>query len=528
MLKNILDEKKELQSLLYVRGFLITTKKVERLEEYPFYGNWKYIKIGNYYIYHHEKLGLYTYSVGNATYYLMGHAYNPFTGEIEELSILKHLSVFEEDSKEFWQYESTLTGIYVAGVIRGDTIRHWVDCTGMLISYYGIINEEFYCTSHSCLVADLCGLKEDIYVTELKNYKFYNYFGRNLPADLSPFKELKRCVPNHEYVYQIDTDEVVYKRFFPYHQFKECRNQEDYEILVHRVASIMRKSMKSISEKWPGKKAAISVTGGRDSGMTLASAKEVYDKFQYFSYISEPQEAVDAYAAHEICKELNLEHSIYDISDKDEDFSDIEIYRVLLEKNGGDIGHNNANDVRKRVYFLTHNDFELEVKSWVDEIGRARYCKRFLKKKFPKTPNSRFCTSVYKVFVHNRKLVQKTDRIFDEYIKRYVGKSTTDVMSWLTAIYWEFGWSAAEGLSMTGEHLFAYDITIPYNNRRIVELLLRAPLQYRIDDKLQEDVTTCNNKKINDTNIHIVDVDHTNKRALLERAYLETHMLIPF
>ena len=527
MLKDILDDNKEIQKQLFVRGFLITSKKPENLDSYPYYGNWECKQAGKYYICHHQKQKLHIFSCGSNTFYMLGHAYNPFSNEVNENDILQHLSTFPLYSTEFWKYESELTGIYVMGVITGNEIQHWVDCTGMLISYYGIIGGEYYCTSHSFLVAELCGLTEDPYVTELKNYRFYNYFGRNLPADLSPFKELKRCVPNHKYTYQLNASEITFNRFFPYHQLRECRNEKDYEILVQRVAKLMRKTMKLIAKKWPEKKAAISVTGGMDSGMTLASAKEVYDRFHFFSYISEPQEAVDAYAAQEICKGLKLKHKIYSIPDKDEDFNGIEIYREVLEANRGNIGRNNANDVRKRLYFLEHPYFDVEVKSWVDEIGRARYYKRFLKRKFPKRPNPRFCTSIYKVFVHNRRLVRKTDRIFEEYIHKYIGKSTTDVMQWLIALYWEFGWSAGEGLSMTCEHLFSYDITIPYNNRKIVELLLRAPLQYRIDDRLQQDVIARNNKDIEELNIHVIDVDHTEKRALLERTYLEvnTHLL---
>ena len=527
MLKDILDRRAEIRSQLYVRGFLITTKELTELESYPFYGNWKYVQFGKYFIYHHQKLKLHTYSQGDDTYYLLGHAYNPFTREVDESMILKHFASIPFDTKEFWKYEASLTGMYVAGMISGDTITHWVDCTGMLISYYGIIDDEYYCTSHSLLVAELCGLKEDPYVTELKNYKFYNYFGRNLPADLSPFEELKRCVPNHEYIYKLGAKTIDFKRFFPYHRLKECRNERDYDILVERVSRIMRDSMDIIAEKWPDKRAAISVTGGRDSGMTLASAKNSYDKFKYFSYISEPQEAVDAHAARKICKGLGLEHHIYEISDIDEDFQDIEIYRQVLEANQGNIGINNANDVRKRVFFLENRDFDIEIKSWVDEIGRARYYKRFSKRHFPKKQNPRFCSSVYKVFVHNRRLLYKTDRRFEKYLDKYVGKATTDVMSWLLALYWEFGWSAGEGLSMTSEHLFSYDITIPYNNRRIVELLLRAPLKYRIEDKLQHDVIVANNKMIEDLNIHIVDVDHTKNRALIERAYLEINTHLP-
>ena len=60
------------------------------------------------------------------------------------------------------------------------------------------------------------------------------------------------------------------------------------------------------------------MTGGTDSKLTLASANGIYDKFKYFSYISQYSESIDAEAAHKICENLNQEHKIYEISDKEQ------------------------------------------------------------------------------------------------------------------------------------------------------------------------------------------------------------------
>ena len=115
-----------------------------------------------------------------------------------------------------------------------------------------------------------------------------------------------------------------------------------------------------------------------------------------------------------------------------------------------------------------------------------------------------------------------------DYIQKYLGSETTDVLNWPNALYWECSWPAGEGLSMTSEHLFAYDIEIPYNCRCIVTLLLRAPLKYRIEDRLQFDVTRRNNRALSKLNIHIVDVKHTPMRAVMERLYLEFNSHLPF
>ena len=42
----------------------------------------------------------------------------------------------------------------------------------------------------------------------------------------------------------------------------------------------------------------------------------------------------------------------------------------------------------------------------------------------------------------------------------------------------------SNGLVITGEHRYAFDITIPYNNRRLLELMLALPVEARMDDRL--------------------------------------------
>ena len=48
MLKDLLDNRKDLQKHLFVRGFMITNDKFTVSAQFPFYGNWKQEKRGNY------------------------------------------------------------------------------------------------------------------------------------------------------------------------------------------------------------------------------------------------------------------------------------------------------------------------------------------------------------------------------------------------------------------------------------------------------------------------------------------------
>ena len=94
-------------------------------------------------------------------------------------------------------------------------------------------------------------------------------------------------------------------------------------------------------------------------------------------------------------------------------------------------------------------------------------------------------------------------------------------LEWWHLLYWEFSWSAAEGIFMTSEHKFSYDITIPYNNRILLDKMLSIPLEKHFNDNIPKDIIRYKNVEIEKANIVIKDISHTNLRALMTRTYLE-------
>lgn len=521
----LIEEHPEYKELLFCKGYLITDNLCLDSILFPFsFEHWTCKRVGKFDIWHDERLPLITVEKDNETIFLLGHAYNPFTMQIDEDEMLRHLITLS--GNDFWEYESQFTGVYMMGIISNDSITHWVDCTGMLIAYYGAVDGHYYITSHIKIVGDLLDLKEDEYITRLKNYKYFHYFGNILPGDFSIYRELKRSVPNHKYTYK--KGKISYNRFFPLHRINECRNENEYNELVEHVSIIMRNNMKVIAEKWSNKVAAISVTGGKDSKLTLASTNGQYNHYKYFSYDSSDGETFDVNAAKKICQELGLRHNTYYVSRNNEDYVTFNDYRELIAYNYGNLGYPKENETRKRCHLINNVDYAVEVKSWVDEIGRARYYKRFRKKRFPSNPNARVCTTLYKFFCTNRKLVRETDAVFYDYIAKYITKEACELMSWLDQMYWEFSWSACEGANLITEHLIISDITIPYNSRKIAELLLRPSLIKRINDSLQKDVIKLNNMKIDELNIDVLDANYSQNRAKAEHIYFELHSRVPF
>ena len=520
----------DLKDTVFCRGYLITTSKVSITEEYPFFSNWNEKKIElssrSIYFYIHNKTKSYFYEFENKKIFLIGHAYDPFEMIIDEEEILKNLALeLKKDVDSFWKKESNLTGIFCIGYVEDDKIVISTDAVGMQMVYYGYHNNNLIITSHSQIAADLFELTRDKFIDKLVASKFYHYFGTWLPGDLSPYKELKRLQPNFNIILNLKDNSTKLTRYYPLEKIIE--NDDDYTKTIKELGEIMSRNMVLISKKWNKERKAISVTGGRDSLTTMACTNGIYDKYDYFSYISKPAEKVDAYAAHQICEHLNLKHSIYDIP---QDYGDCEKLKVLeniVDCNGGYTGKRNFNEIRKRLYLLEHNYFDVEVKSWLNEIGRGWYYNKYDKKTFPKRPTPSYLRSMYKIIL-SPSLIHNTDKAFKEYINTYYSDDVFDKLSWLELIYWEFTWAGNEGISLNAEHRIAYEITIPFNNRRYLSKMMTVPINKRKIDSIPNDLIKLKNPKISETEIKVKDADHTISWTLKLRLYLEIMSRIRF
>ena len=534
-IKKLLNDKTTYRDRLYCRGFLITNDKLTNLSEYPFYNNWNEFSVntdcGSYFIYTQKYVNLYTFEDTQRILFIIGHTYNPFSMKYDEEVILKDLSTALNESEEkFWDVESELTGVFCLGYINktDGSVTVSTDCAGMQMIYYGIINGKIYFTSHSKLVADFYNLEQTDYIKRLIKNKFWHFWGTWLPGDLSPYKELTRLIPNCKSVYKKSENKIYVERYFPRYKIKETETEEEYQNTIKELARIMSNNMTLIAKKWADKKVSISVTGGRDSMTTLACTNGNYDKYSYFSYISNDEERVDAYAAKDILNALGLEHELFTIPEEWDGYKDINVFKKIMECNAGCIGANNQNDLKKRLYFCTNPPCDVEVKSWVNEIGRGRCYDRFNIKKFPDKVSPSYWRTLHKAYIYDFKLMKDTDRVFKEYLDKYYSNDEFEKLFWVVFYHWEFSWAGGEGVFLTSEQRVPYEITIPFNNRKYLNLMLTVPLEKRKVDSIPKDLIAYKNHKITDTQICVKDVSHTNFRAFIERIHLEIYSRIKF
>ena len=522
-IQSILEQNDDLRCFLFIRGFLLTNNKLSE-EGYPFYNAWNCQKHGEYYFWTHSKTGIFTVDYEGKTFFLFGHAYNPFTMEIDERIIL-HRIAEHYGQPDYYDYIDEITGVFAYGVIAPDRIEYIADPSGMQSLCAGTVNGNFYLTSHPQLVADLCGLEMDPFVKRLVDYKWYRrVMGGYLPTDLTPFAELKRVVPDHAYTYRFDTKKQTHVRFWPLKELKECSDEEDYQETIEAAAEILKRNMELVLKKW--KNPWLSLTGGIDSNTAFASANGHYDQLHTFSYVSAKKETIDCAASRTISEHFNVSWQAYNVPDNPNELDRYEEKAAIIEHNDGYIALTPANEVRKRVVLQAECPADAEIKSWTSETIRAYWYKHYGRKKMPKLSGKLF-RNLYKIFLLNRSLAHELDKRFDKYIDEFEYRKIPAQYPPADMHYNEVTWGSWGGLNIS-EMKYCYDHVIIYNNRRFLDLLFKVPLEKRISDQHHLDMKKYLNPELYDMGIRVVNMHETKFRACMLNIIFTLNMILPF
>lgn len=511
---------------LYRYGYFITSRQsICHPGLSPILETWSWQSHCGLQFWVHPDQSVFFHQADDALLFLIGHCYDPFSMVHSEPRILEKLAVsLACSTAAYCEALSDLTGVFLTGYVQSGAVHLFGDAAGMLMTYYGYAGGDLWISSHAALIGDLNGLSQSDYVQRLTRYRFYPLFGFALPGDCSPYAEFRRLVPNHTVCLQSGVSSV--RRFYPTEDWASLCNAHSLQERAAIARDILGRTMTLIPMKWH--RPAISMTGGCDSKTTLACAKGAYEQYRYFSYRSSEAEALDAEGAAIICGNLNLPHTTYNIPEHAQADHDAELAQNIIRLSMGDIGTLSRRETEKRIFLSGLDHCDVEVKSWASEIARAYYHKRFAKSSFPAKPTARYATTLYKVFAHNRKLVRETDRIFEAYLQTYLNEETLCGWSWLDLFFWEYRVSAWNGLVITGEHRYSGEITIPYNNRRLLTLMMAVPEDVRISDELYRAIRAVANPDVDAAGVQITNLKHTTTRAKMERIYLTLHTRFPF
>ena len=358
------------------------------------------------------------------------------------------------------------------------------------------------------------------FVKELTQYiRYGRVMGPYLRADLTPFAQIKRIVPSILYHYN---GKITHERYWPTVDVTAAEGAE-YDKVIRDAADILRNNMTLVSKKW--NHPWISLTGGIDSNTTFAAGNGNYDKFETFSYISAEKEVPDAAAAKKIAEHFHLKHHEYHIPDNNADMELFEEKRELFRHNNGYIAELYDNEARKKFFLRENAECDVEVKSWVSETIRAYWYKHYGRKSMPKL-SPKLYRNVYKIFITNRILAHKVDKLFAEYLREYEYYDIPASYPPADMHYNEVTWGSWGGLNIT-EMKYCFAITFIYNNRRFFDLMFRVPLEKRISDQHHLDMKRYLNPELADMNIRVVNLKETDFRAFALNVIFILNSILP-
>ncbi len=527
-LKEKLDGAEHLRKHLFEKGFLLTDNNNINTLEFPFYGNWQKVFTHNTYAaYKHSSTNFFSASSGNVSILLLGHAYNPYTMQHSENEILN--SLLNEYCKSGYSQPvrdmiDELTGIFTIIIFDNDDIFFENDCSGMQYTCYGYIDNSLYIASHMQLIGDITPIEITTYAKKLIAHRWYKYLmGNYMPGTLTRYNEVKRLICNT--VVKYNTGEFTINRIYPNKEIDICKTDYEYDDVISKAAVILKNTMSLIPEKWQNP--AISLTGGIDSNTTFAAANGVYEKYKAFSYVSMGREVADAEAARKISDAFGVDHATINVPNNNSDIPDFELYKEIFAHNEGDIGILKDNDTRKKITLIKNEICDVEVKSWISETIRAYAYKYFGKTRFPKKLRPRNYSALYKLFFLNRPLLWSTDKRFKKYIEETSLHSHLYNYDETDLFVWEMMHGGKCSLNI-GVMKSCFDITIPYNNRKLLDLLLRIPLQYRISDKHHLDLKKKMNEELFDMNIRVRNENQGDGRAKILGMIYSINSFLPF
>ena len=507
-----LDKNPNYREMLFRRGYLLTNATIQE-DIYPFYGMWEKRKLGPYYLYVQEKQTFYVYQENDLYVSIVGHAYNPIDMTWNETKLCADLlNAYKKGLPEYFDKVSEITGLHVIILIDKEKIIECQDACSLTGCYFGKLNGKMYISEHPQLIADLCQLKIDPMVEKLVESKCYNIGNRHLPGNLTPYKEIKRLGAN---TYVLYDDKFTIKRFYPVRPHPEYKTKEEKEQAIHRIGELIHNGLACGAKKWD--RCTISLSGGTDSKTTLACANGLYDRYTYFSFHSKPQELVDAEGAKKICEKLGLRHTLYHIPENNSDIRDFDLIKKVLQHNTSYYVNLADNEIRKYIFLHDLNAYDVEMKSWASEVTRVFFERKY-QIKMPKVLNERHCSIFQTRYFGHPSLLKWSDKEYYRFLREIGLEKPLYNYEHTDLLYWEVR-MGCWGVSVISSQQLYHRMSMPMNNRKILEMFLGLPREERKNDSVHKAIMAYMNKAVVDAEVEIPNLYFHSYRIWMEKLY---------
>lgn len=441
----------KLSELTYRRQFLIGNTGDN-------FDAWKKTKIkDDVFLEVHPDLEQEYLTVGNNKFVLLGNLVNPYFPERDNLENLK---VISENSKSFYELlDKTYAygGRWIIIFSNGNETKIVHDPCGMRQIYYVYHKGSVWCGSQPSILKSVLGCEEsdDKDLLEYINSAYYEDRERPFFGDGTIYNGVKHLLPNH----YLDIENNITERFWI-----DKEDEVTLDEAIKEVAEILKGSLLSISKR---QKMMIAVTAGWDSRVLLAASKEIKDKVSYFVSTMNilSHNHMDVRVPRKLLEKLGLElNVIEDLQPLRDDFT------KSLKKNVS-----RARVLPKTLTIQHHYDFsqnKISVNGNGSEIARSFYGNEH--------PTSSEIDGKYimEAMKCPRNFIYVENEL-NEWLNEARVISEEQNMNIMDLFYWEQrmgNW----GTMYQAEQDIAIEEFCPYNNRKLLMIMLKVNSKYRV------------------------------------------------
>ena len=451
---------------LFNRGYFLTNKSLQDNEYLKTtLNNWSLLQYNDLRLYFSKTTQIYISEFKNTRIFIIGFVIDPFELENNVNRIADHLlGELEKSEEHFLNYLDNLSGRFTIIVTTQDNVKIYGDTCHTKTIFYSFKDDKFIISSHATLAAKIFKLEPNPNANSVLKSKIFT--GRKfLPGLISPFINLYPLTPNN----CLNISKKSVERFFPREAFKMETNIDS---LVLEISKILKHQSMLLTEI---PNVRVSLTAGLDSRITFASFKYLNtNNVEFFTHTSLEKAAAfseDVNIASQLCELKNYKHTVIEYStDASQDTSD---YKNVWSQN---VGMNRGSMYLFKKYTDFFPENTLHIRSNVAEIARS-----FFKATGVPISPTRLSEMYTKSDFKNEELVidsfKKFITVSNFSENLFFNYHYEDLFYWEHRMPMWHSWIVNEGET-------AFETFVPFNNRRLLKLMLSTDRKIRDSDEL--------------------------------------------
>lgn len=437
---------------LYPNGYVFSEKPVPNLPSH-FKSN---SVSGKFIYYYDENSEKYIYEHDDKFIIIHGHYVYVNINDFNFENPLEHLlNLYFSDYNSFLDEIDLIGGRYVIVIGNRDNVEVYPDATGARTTYYS--ENEVIASSHVDLMSDNMNLEKNN-LGERAELLTYHW-------NTTPYNNVKSINPN----FKVNIVNKKRERFFPrsnnkYLEVPHEKKLETMELLWKEQIDYYCKNYENI---------IFSISGGADSRVCLAMAKEHMNKMKFFTYSTTEGEAYntkytsvlsnDQYIVKQLLKDIDMNHEFFYFDKK----------QFPLTREQQKIISKNAVKPHGRFlinfYLSSFPEFKvMHMRGTPLEVGRGYFLAR---------DRESSVNEILATYKHNMKKYKEniTDdevlKTFNDAMENFHYKESTFDYHLLDLYYWEnrMGRWHSEILN---ENDVCFETVMPFNMRAMIDISL--------------------------------------------------------